>query len=67
MKAKPRLSGFCIKELQVLETLVTYYCQDQESNHISEYPHTPSEVTSLSETAHVRTVSLPRGAVVTGL
>lgn len=67
MKAKPRLSGFCIRELQVLETLMTRYCQGQESNHISEYPQTPYEMTSLSEMAHVRAVSLPRRAVVTGM
>ena len=65
MKAKPRLSGFCIRELQVLETLMTYYCQDQERNHISEYPQTAYEMMSLSKMAHVRTVLLPRRAVVT--
>lgn len=65
MKAKTRLSVFCIRELQVLETLMTYYCRDQESTHISKYPQTPYEMMSLSEMAHVGDVLLPRRAVGT--
>lgn len=67
MMAKPRLSGFSIKELQVLEILMTCSCQDQESNRINKDPYAPWAAIPLSKLANTKSGWIPRVVMLTGV